>query len=101
MLVTVDEPADGYAVVRVTGDLDVVTAPQMGRCLSEWTATPRTVLLDLRAVSFLGCAALAIIDATSAVMSTHGERLLVACSRSVRRSLQVSGVDRRVTVLSV
>jgi anti-sigma B factor antagonist len=99
--ITVDEPSRGYVVIRVNGDLDVVTAPELGSCLSECVINPSTVLMDLRAVSFVGCAALAVIEATGAFLGDRGERLLVACGRSVRRTLEVSGVDRRVTVLCV
>lgn len=99
--ISVDEPSAGYVVVRVRGDLDVVTAPELGSCLSDCVVTRRTVLLDLRAVPFLGCAALAVIGAAGAFLGDRGERLIVACERSVHRTLQVSGVDRRVTVLCV
>ncbi|MGW4479790.1 STAS domain-containing protein [Rhodococcus triatomae] len=96
-----DAPQTGYLVIRVVGDLDVVTAPDLGACLGDCVADPRVAVLDLRAVPFIGCSALAVIDAAGEYLAARGKPMVVLCGREIRRSLQVSGVDRTVTVLTV
>ena len=50
----------GWCVVRVTGELDIATAPALGRCLRETVARhpAQGIVVDLRAVTFMDCAGL-------------------------------------------
>ncbi|MFE5703674.1 STAS domain-containing protein [Rhodococcus koreensis] len=57
--IEIDEPVGGPAVIRVRGDLDVVTAPVLDACLAEAVLTGHSVVVDLLYVPFLGCAGLA------------------------------------------
>lgn len=95
-----DRPS-GHPIVRVTGDVDAVTAPVLGAHLSECVLGAGTVVLDLREAGFVGCAGLAVIDAAATFLRARGAVLAVACERSVRRGLEVSGVCRRVTFVSL
>ncbi|MFF0813654.1 STAS domain-containing protein [Rhodococcus sp. NPDC003318] len=101
LVVDVEKPCAGYALVRVLGDLDVTTAAHLGSRLGECVVDPCTIVLDLREVPFVGCAALSVIDAAADFLHSRGERLVVICGPQARRALAVSGVDRRVAVLSV
>lgn len=76
--VELDPAGSGPVLLRVHGDLDVVTAPLLAACLDEALADRAGVVLDLREVSFLGCAALAVLDAVARRARRHGRRLTVA-----------------------
>ena len=82
-------------MLRVTGEIDALTAPRLARWLSEAEASgPGCVLLDLSAVSFIDSQGLGVL--VRAVRSRHpasGVRL-VAPSRQVSRVLTMCGLDR-------
>lgn len=56
----------GAAWVRVAGELDVATSPEVGRALTEAAKRAVLVVLDLREVTFMDCSGVhSIVDATS------------------------------------
>lgn len=86
-------PQSGLAVVTVSGDLDMLTAPQLRGLLGELLAqTPKVLVVDLTAVAFLGSAGLA------ALMRAHEqaggvELRIVASAREIHRAFTVTGLD--------
>jgi anti-anti-sigma factor len=56
----------GAAWVRVAGELDLSTAPQLERTLREAQIHFRAVVLDTREVSFIDCSALRVILSANA-----------------------------------
>jgi anti-sigma B factor antagonist len=65
------------AWVRVAGDLDIATAPQLERTLCEAESRARRVVLDLRELTFLDSSGVhAIVDASSRA-SAAGRRLVL------------------------
>ncbi len=63
LTVAVDEPRPGVLVIRLTGWLDLATAPGLEARLHELldTRKPRDVVLDLRRTEFLGSAGVAVL----------------------------------------
>ena len=63
LTVTVDEPQPGMLVVRLTGWLDLATAPDAEAQLQELmdTREPRSIVLDLSRTEFLGSAGVAVL----------------------------------------
>jgi anti-anti-sigma factor len=63
LTVTVDEPRPGVLVVRLTGWLDLATAPDAEDRLQKLmdTHTPRSIVLDLSRTEFLGSAGVAVL----------------------------------------
>ena len=57
--VAIDQPMPGVRVVRVAGELDMLTAPQLDSCLlSQIDGRGEHVVVDLSKVTFLGAAGL-------------------------------------------
>lgn len=92
--ITVEQLRRGVAVVRVFGDVDLLTAPQLRDRLRELLEQPGVVLVDLRQVGFLGSTGLAELTAAQDAAASHGTTLrLVATSRAVLRPLEVTGLS--------
>ena len=88
-------PATNTVVVRVAGDLDLMTATvfhdQVWPVLGENGAT---VVLDLSGVGFLGSAGLAeLVGANDRTALSGGRLVLVASSRTVLRPLEITGLN--------
>ena len=54
-------PADGTVVVAVTGELDMLTAPELRHAVAEQISAASLVVLDLDGVRFLGTSGLAAL----------------------------------------
>jgi anti-sigma B factor antagonist len=63
LTVTVDEPQPGVLVARLTGWLDLATAPDAEDQLQKLmdTHAPRSIVLDLSRTEFLGSAGVAVL----------------------------------------
>jgi anti-anti-sigma factor len=55
------EPHGASVVVRVQGELDVVSSQRFDDCLTEAAATSDRIILDLSSVDFMDTTALAVI----------------------------------------
>ena len=49
-------------LVRLVGEIDMANAQDLGRLITQQTATARAVLIDLTAVSFLDSAGVRVLD---------------------------------------
>jgi len=90
-------------VVRVTGELDTLTAPAVEAQLTTLQAdlvTPAALIVDLSDVSFMSSAGLALLVAHHERCVDQGSRLYVVTgnNRSVLRPVRVTGLD---TVLNL
>jgi len=85
---------DGATVVRVRGEVDMVTTPRLRSCLQDRLAsTPQRLVVDLSAVSFLGSSGLAVLVECLEDARGRGTDLrLVAGSREVIRPLEATGL---------
>lgn len=87
--VEVESYSTSYAVLRVSGDLDMTARAELTGKLDELLASGADVLVDLSAVSFMySGAANAVIDAASA---TDSRVRIFAPTRPVRMILDVLG----------
>lgn len=95
---------DDVLVVRVAGDVDVRTAPQLQQALDETLErmTGGRVVVDLTDVPFFGSPGLAVLAEAASRADEHQCRLriVVGINPIVRRSIEVTGLDR-VLVLCV
>jgi anti-sigma B factor antagonist len=84
---------DRESLVSVAGELDVATAGQLGDLLTEILRSGSSrVLLDLAGVTFMDCAALAVLlRAREASMVAGGGLCLLAVPRCVRLLLALTG----------
>jgi anti-sigma B factor antagonist len=73
-------PAPGTALVRVIGEIDILTSPTLGDAIAEGFAhDPRRLIIDLDKVEFLGTGAIAVL---LAARTTAWQRVKGATSRS-------------------
>jgi len=95
-LVVSVEPGDGGTrVVRVRGELDLLTAPRLAPLLRAQLADGCTVLIvDLTAVEFLSSAGLNALAQAGKLATTTGARLVLVGgeNRNVRMPLEMSGL---------
>jgi len=103
LAVSVDSPQAGVVVLRVSGDIDMLTAPVLidhVRTQLKVRGATRSLVIDLTGVTFLGSAGLAVLaeahhTATDAEVTVR----VVAPSRTVLRPLQVTGLDQLLTIV--
>ncbi|MFL6140971.1 MAG: STAS domain-containing protein [Labedaea sp.] len=90
----VEETSAGRLTVRVTGDLDLLTATVLReRLWPKLRAPNRVVVLDLTPVGFLGSAGLSELVAANDTATRNGVQLLVvAATRVVLRPLEITGL---------
>ncbi|QYA99897.1 STAS domain-containing protein (plasmid) [Rhodococcus sp. USK10] len=89
----VDEPVGGPIVLRVSGDLDMVTAPILGACLDEVVLRGRCAVIDLLPAGFVGCPALAVLADAGSRLRAQNSRLTVAALGPLRHILADAGID--------
>lgn len=91
--VEVTHPRPGVVVLRVRGELDMLTTPPLEEHLGEQlpAATERLVL-DLTDVSFLGSTTLATLVHTHRSLPA-GCQLRLVCSRVALRALRMTALD--------
>jgi anti-anti-sigma factor len=89
--VTLTEQAEGV-VVRVLGDIDVVTAPVLQRHLDAALASGRpTVVIDLSGTTFLDARGVGVLVGARKKMSEDGGRLVLRRPPAlVRRVLEIA-----------
>ena len=91
-LATVDH---GHAVVHVTGELDMCTAPQLSVSLSAvLDQRPCELTMDLAGVEFIDSTGLTLLVRTSKKLEEHeGALLLTHPTPAVRKVLEIVGLD--------
>jgi len=72
--VEVEHPAPGLAVVNVTGEHDVSTAPELTQALDE-AAAYSNVLVDLSECSFMDSSVIQALLTTAQSLEARGEQL--------------------------
>ena len=95
----VQQLPNGVRVLIVDGEVDALTAPLLGACLSEQVAAaPAHLIVDLQAVRFLGSSGLnSLLDARERAEQTPGMQLHIAgvVTRAVARPLEMTGLLER------
>lgn len=95
--VEVSRAAEDVVVLHVVGEIDLLTASQLGERLREqFVPENRALVLDLTGVSFMGSSGLAEI--VSASQTEPLKLVLVATNRAVLRPLEATGLLSMLTV---
>lgn len=96
--VVVEENA--VTVVRVRGEVDILTAPALRTRLADAARRGRDLVVDLTEAEFFDASGLRVLDQVAALAREHGTRLaLVAPERSsIRRLLNIVRLDERIQV---
>lgn len=84
------------ATLRVSGELDVATAPVLGEELDRLAeASPPVVVIELAQVTFLGSAGLGVLVQARRDFAARGTRLLLAkANDAVLRVMQIVHLDQ-------
>jgi anti-sigma B factor antagonist len=89
-------PAAGQVVIKVGGEVDMLTSPQLRFAVLdqfEPDAGVELVVLDLDGVTFLGTSGLAVLIEVREAAHTAGVELRLACTaRRVLRPLTIAGL---------
>jgi anti-anti-sigma factor len=95
----VDQSSDGDVVtVRVVGDVDLATAPELDAALAAAVASGEPcVHVDLGGVTFYGSEGVrSLVDLLARASRAGREVAIVEASPVVRRVLEVVGLDERI-----
>jgi anti-sigma B factor antagonist len=87
----------GAAVVHVSGELDLASAPRLAEALTELVADP--VVIDLAECTFLDSAGMGVLLAYARALSDSGRSLRVAAADPrILRVLHITAVDTLISV---
>ena len=86
LAVTVEDRGE-VCVVHADGEVDIATAPLLGRALEAGLASGRpTVVVDLRQISFVDCTGIGLLTAARSRAHGQGTRLRILAGRAVART---------------
>jgi anti-sigma B factor antagonist len=94
------EIADGTALVRASGELDLSTGPALERAIGGLLDDPsvRTITLDLRPLRFIDSTGLRILIATDGQLRADGRRLqVIKGPPSVHRVFELALLEERLS----
>jgi anti-sigma B factor antagonist len=88
---------DGFAVVAVTGELDIVTSRRFDEFLSEVRRDADHIIIDLSAVDFMDTGSLAVIVGHWKQVTAAGGTLALAGARyRYTKTLWITGLADRL-----
>ncbi|WP_432927220.1 STAS domain-containing protein [Microbispora sp. CA-135349] len=93
MLTVLDE---GVVVIRMFGDLDLVSAPSLRACLAEAVGlrTPPRIVVDAEGLRFCDSTGLSVLmGALTAVRAAGGRLALSGAHGRFARMLKITGLD--------
>ena len=92
---------DGAVTVTVVGEVDTFTAPVLRSSLdTQLEQQPKSLVIDLSGVQFLGSAGLAVlVETQKSARSREVDLRLVATTRAVTRPLEVTGLIDLFTIV--
>jgi len=86
LAVTVEDRGE-VCLVHADGEVDIATAPLLGRALEAGLAGGRpTVVVDLRRISFVDCTGIGLLAAARCRAHGQGTRLRIVAGRAVART---------------
>jgi len=99
---TLDDAGSGGSLVRVSGELDRITAPRLTQMLRQATRRARTVVVDLRGLTRVDSTGVnAIADASRAAHRAGRRLVLVRGLSQVERLLALTGALNTVEIVDL
>jgi anti-sigma B factor antagonist len=100
-LTLADEPVEeGTHLLAPSGEVDVVTAPKLGRrLLALLEEGKRRLVVDLSDITFIDSAGIGVLlNARRQICHRHGELVVVCPNERVRRSFQIMGLTEHLRI---
>jgi anti-anti-sigma factor len=98
----VDYGERGAARVHVSGELDIVSAPQLMEALDAALTNASLVLVDLSRLTFIDCIGIGAITAVhDRARSSARKLVLSSITAQVHRLLDITGTAARVEIASL
>jgi anti-anti-sigma factor len=86
-------------IITISGDLDIVTSPDLDDCLTRVEDDHDRIILDLSAVNFLDTSALAVIVGHWKTAQATGRTLALAGARyRYTKTLWITGLADKLTL---
>lgn len=87
-------------VITVGGEIDALTAPELGTFLAAQLAAASLVVVDLERIRFLGSAGLSVLLAANELATRENRCLWLVVPRRgmANRALEATGLDERFNV---
>jgi anti-sigma B factor antagonist len=99
---TFEEGGPDAAWVRLAGEVDLATAPQLEQTLREAQRSARLIVLDLRELTFMDCRGVhVILDAARDARQVARRLVLVRGRANVDRVLTVTGVCAHLEIVDL
>jgi anti-sigma B factor antagonist len=90
---------EGTVIVELAGELDLYNAEELRSALHDAAARePARLVIDLSGVEFIDSTALGVLVEARRRLANRRAFLLASAGRDVRRTLEVSGLDRHFGV---
>jgi anti-anti-sigma factor len=95
------EPRETGMVVVASGEIDLATSPDLRKALLDPQASARTVVLDLRGVTFIDSSGLGVIVGQQKRARENGDgfAVVIAGASAVERILELSGLDNVLDII--
>ena len=99
-LTTMTVPGDGFVTLRVSGEIDLYTAPALRDAALEALRHHGTNLrVDLRDVTFMDSTGIEVLLATRRRAALEGGSLtLIRPTHAVRRIIEVTGLEKMFSI---
>lgn len=97
---TTSDRSDEGALLRLSGELDLATAPALGDAVAEaLELKPRTLAVDLSELVFIDSTGISVLIAAHRRAEREGSSLVLRQPRGgVLRTLQLTGVDQLIAI---
>jgi anti-anti-sigma factor len=94
------EHAGSEMLLRVSGELDLSTAPSLRACIDTVDPNVPVLILDMEGITFLDSTGLGLLAGTHHALSSEGRRLEIHAARGhTRKLLGVTGLDQILVVV--
>jgi anti-anti-sigma factor len=92
----------GSVVLTLRGELDLATAPELERLVTERLEARQEVVVDLRALEFMDSSGIRVLVAAHARAGRVGTRLVIvrpSSGSAVAKIVEVSGLDGELNLV--
>jgi anti-anti-sigma factor len=95
------EEGPGVVRVKLNGELDLATAPEVADALAEASRGAALVILDLSEITFMDSRGLQVIcTAKDRLSEVDGRLVIIPGGRQVQRLFELTNIDRRLEFVS-